>query len=138
MVTEVLKPIALRPVVTSSLVNAEISTGVSTHLHVETTEFVSRDNNCDCGAGFEAVSISNDEKCDEINMCVDRNGHGSCSPNTYNGLINGFSCSCPTGYKLGVGEHGEVDFLGRARIKILLARINLTKMFFDCFFRFFF
>ena len=43
MVTEVLKPIALRPVVTSFLVNAESSTGVSAHLHVETMVFVSRD-----------------------------------------------------------------------------------------------
>ena len=34
--------------------------------------------------------------------------------------------------------HGEVDLLGRARIKILLARINLAKMFCDFFFVFLF
>jgi len=40
---EILKPSALRPVVTSSPVNAQTSTGVSTHPHVETTVFVSMD-----------------------------------------------------------------------------------------------
>ena len=69
---------------------------------------------CDCDAGFDAVSISNGEKCDEINEC---DGDGSCSPGTCNNLINNFSCSCPTGHKFGAGEHGEtceVEVCGEA------------------------
>ena len=96
MVTEVFKPITLKTVVTSPLVNAETLTGVSTHLHVVTTVFVSMelDYTYDWEAGFEAVSISNNKECDEINVCVNRMGHGSFSPGTCNDLINGFSCSC--------------------------------------------
>ena len=43
VVTEVFKPIALRPVVTSFLGNTESSTGVSAHQRVETRVNVSRD-----------------------------------------------------------------------------------------------
>ena len=75
------------------------------------------DYTCDCEVVFEAVSISNGQKCDEINVYVDRNGHGSRSLGTCNDLINGFSCSSPTGYKIGAIEHGqtcEVKVCGEA------------------------
>ena len=86
------KPIALRPVVTSFLVNVESSTGVSAHLHVETMVFVSRDISTTVATvklylgQFPSATI---KKCDVINVFVDRNGHGSCSLGMCNNLING-------------------------------------------------
>ena len=56
-------------------------------------------------------------KCDEISKCVEWNGNESCSPGTCHNQINGFSCSCPTGHKIGAGEHGEaceVEVCGEA------------------------
>ena len=64
---------------------------------------------CDCNAGFDAVSISKGEKCDEINECVEWKGNGSCSPGTCNNQISGFSSSCPTGCKIGAGELRETS-----------------------------
>ena len=52
---------------------------------------------CDCDAGFDAVSISNGEKCDEINECA---GNGSCSTSTCN-LINSFAVLVPLDTQLG-------------------------------------
>lgn len=99
MVTQVLKPSALRLVVSSSLLNSETSTEACVDGQLNYT--------CDCHAVFDAVSISNVEMCLEINECDEWNGAAACFPGSCGNLIDSFSCACPTRYKIGVGEHGE-------------------------------
>ena len=52
--------------------------------------------NCDCNAGFEAVSISNGDTCLEINEWDEWNGGAACFPGSCSNLIESFSCACPT------------------------------------------
>ena len=60
-----------------------------------------------------------------------------CQPSQGKGKIGLFLLTCAVSrrmFRSKKKQRCEVDLLGRARIKILLARINLAKMFCDCFF----
>ena len=53
---------------------------------------------CSCALGYHSVSASNGETCVEVNECDAWREAAAYSPATCIDRVNGFPCTCPSGY----------------------------------------